>query len=133
MPVKGSPFVARSTGLQNREAMSQVPESSHEHLRADHRAVPENGQTMAAPPPPVRKKEPRHKGINTGLHHSFFGGRIVLGESEVDFLKCTRRWASFCRYNRYASSCHELSDEVAKRHSMILQVLTGRVYWAQLQ
>ena len=66
--------------------MSQVPESSHEDLRADTRAVPENGQSMAAPPPPARKKEPRHKGINTGLHHSFFGGRIVLGEPQIDAL-----------------------------------------------
>ena len=72
--------------------MSQVPESSHEHLRAANRAVPENGQSMAAPPPPTRKKEPRHKGINTGLHHSFFGGRIVLGEPQIDSL--TRR--CFC-------------------------------------
>ena len=97
--------------------MSQVPESSHEHLRADRRAVPENGQSMAAPPPPARKKEPRHKGINTGLHHSFFGGRIVLGEPKTTL--STEDGSALCRYDRYASSCHGQSGikEAAEWHS----------------
>lgn len=72
--------------------MSEAPASHEEHQQQGQRAAPENGEDslFAAP---ARRKEPRHKGINSGLHHSFFGGRIVLGECFLPHERCKQHMA----------------------------------------
>ncbi|CAL5220885.1 g2975 [Coccomyxa viridis] len=58
--------------------MSHTPVPNEATQQGNNGAAPENGHGTV-PTAPARRKEPRHRGINTGLHHSFFGGRIVLG------------------------------------------------------
>ena len=79
MKSKSPPLGARHDELEGATAMDQTPDPNGATQQGSNGSAPENGQGTALNAP-ARRKEPRHKGINTGLHHSFFGGRIVLGK-----------------------------------------------------
>ena len=79
MNSKSPPLGARHAELEGATAMDQTPDPNGATQQGSSGSAPENGQGTALNAP-ARRKEPRHKGINTGMHHSFFGGRIVLGK-----------------------------------------------------